>query len=112
MTMLERGRHSDVIYNDNDACRCAQPVSFLITTVGSFPGGKTSGTDGSSQSNAKIECVELYLHSPYVFIAWCLIKHRATFILILPVSHIQVVALQKLFVPQFCTHSSYMSSPS
>jgi hypothetical protein len=31
----------------------------------------------SPQSNAEVkECVELYLHSQYAFMAWCLVKHR------------------------------------
>jgi len=25
------------------------------------------------------ECVELYLHSPYVFMAWCIVMHRDSF---------------------------------
>jgi hypothetical protein len=24
----------------------------------------------------RVKCVELYLHSPYVFMAWCLAKYR------------------------------------
>jgi hypothetical protein len=24
------------------------------------------------------EFVELYLHSPYIFTAWCMVKHRRT----------------------------------
>jgi hypothetical protein len=35
----------------------------------------------SPPSSAEVkECVELYLHSQYVFLAWCLVKHRENFI--------------------------------
>jgi hypothetical protein len=31
-------------------------------------------------SSTKVkECVELYLHSQYTFMAWCLVKHRDNF---------------------------------
>jgi hypothetical protein len=34
----------------------------------------------SPPSSAEVkECVELYLHSQYVFMAWCLVKHRGNF---------------------------------
>jgi len=33
--------------------------------------------DHSPLSSAKVEeCVELYLHPQYAFMAWCLVKHR------------------------------------
>jgi hypothetical protein len=36
--------------------------------------------DHSPPSSAEIEeCVELYLHSQYAFMAWCLVKHRDNF---------------------------------
>jgi hypothetical protein len=103
--MLEKGRRSDVIYNDNDACHYTNPVSFLITTGIYFPGGKTFGTDRLSQHNAKIECVEFRFTPHNVFSAWYLINHRKTFILPLPLPRIQVLVLQKL-----CVHPTYMSS--
>jgi hypothetical protein len=36
--------------------------------------------DHSPPSSAEVEeCVELYLHSQYVFMAWCLVKYRDNF---------------------------------
>jgi hypothetical protein len=47
-------------------------------TGSSFPGGKA---DDSPPSSAKVkDCVELYLHSQYAFMAWCLVMHRGNFI--------------------------------
>jgi hypothetical protein len=35
--------------------------------------------DHSPPSSAEVkECVELYVHPQYVFMAWCLVKHRDT----------------------------------
>jgi hypothetical protein len=45
----------------------------------SFPGVKRPGreADHSPPSSAEVkECVELYLHSQYAFMVWCLVKHR------------------------------------
>jgi hypothetical protein len=37
-------------------------------------------TDHSRPSSVQVkECVELYLHSQYAFMAWCLVKHRENF---------------------------------
>jgi hypothetical protein len=39
--------------------------------------------DHSLLSSAKVKSVELYLHSPYIFMAWCLRQHRDKFTLTL-----------------------------
>jgi len=48
-------------------------------TKGSFPGGEADHSPPSSTEDK--ECMELYLHSPNVFMAWCLVKHRDNFTL-------------------------------
>jgi len=50
-------------------------------TRGLIPGGKAAReADHSPRSSAEVkECVELYLHSPNAFMAWCLVKHRDSF---------------------------------
>jgi hypothetical protein len=60
----------------------AHQASYPMGTGDSFPGGKAVGGKGdhSPPSTAEVkECVELYLHSQYVFKAWCLVKHRDNF---------------------------------
>jgi hypothetical protein len=56
----------------------AHPVSFPVGTEALFPGVKQSWreADHSPPSSADVkECVELYLHSQYVFMTWYLVKH-------------------------------------
>jgi hypothetical protein len=60
----------------------ANPVSYPMGIRGTFFGVKRPGheADHSPPSSAEVkECVELYLHSHYAFMAWCLIKHRDNF---------------------------------
>jgi hypothetical protein len=61
----------------------AHPASYPIGTKGSFPAGEAAGreADHSPPPSTEVkECVELYLHSPqYVFMAWCVFKHRDNF---------------------------------
>jgi hypothetical protein len=49
--------------------------------------------DHSPPSSAEVkECMELYLHSPYVFMAWCLVKHTDNFTFTLPTNvHVEVL---------------------
>jgi hypothetical protein len=56
------------------------PIQWVPGTL--YLGVKRSGrgADHSPPPSAEIEeCVELYLHSQYVFMAWCLVKHRDNF---------------------------------
>jgi hypothetical protein len=55
----------------------AHQVSYPMGIGGSFPGCKAAGpeADHSTPSSAEVkEYVELYLHSQYVFMAWCSVK--------------------------------------
>jgi hypothetical protein len=60
----------------------AHPASNPMGNGGSFPGVKWLGreADHSPPSRDVVkECVELYLHFRYAFMAWCLVKHRDNF---------------------------------
>jgi hypothetical protein len=50
----------------------AHPPSYLMSISSCFCVGKAAGNEADYSS----ECVELYLHYPYVFMAWSLLKHR------------------------------------
>jgi hypothetical protein len=54
----------------------AHPASYPMGTRGSFPGVNRTGyeADHSSPSSAEV--------SQYVFMAWCLVKHRDNFTLL------------------------------
>jgi hypothetical protein len=57
----------------------AQPASYPMGTRGSFPGGKS---DHSPPSSAEVQNVWSYTSTPqYIFMAWCLVKHRDNFTL-------------------------------
>jgi hypothetical protein len=65
----------------------AHPASYQMGIRGPFPGVKRpeSEADHSPPSSAEVkECVKLYPHSQYVFIACCLVKHGDNFTFILP----------------------------
>jgi hypothetical protein len=65
----------------------AHPASYPMGTRGSFPGGKAAGCEGdhSPPSSAEVKNAWSYTStSPYVFIAWCLVKHRDFTFLPLP----------------------------
>jgi hypothetical protein len=48
--------------------------------------------DKSPLSSAEVkECVELYLHPQYVFMAWCLVEHRDIFTFTLHLPNIATV---------------------
>jgi hypothetical protein len=60
----------------------AQQASYQMGTGGSFPGVKWPGceADHSHISSAKVKNAWSYnSSSPYVFMAWCLVKHRDNF---------------------------------
>jgi hypothetical protein len=60
------------------------PASYPMGTEGSFPGGKASEreADHSPPPSAEVKNVWSYTSSPqYVFMAWCLVKHRDKFTL-------------------------------
>jgi hypothetical protein len=55
----------------------AHPASYPVGTRGCFPGAKAGGAWSWPLTSILCqghECVELYLHSQYVFMAWCLVK--------------------------------------
>jgi hypothetical protein len=59
----------------------AHPSSCPVGNRGYFPGDKAAGheADYSPPSSAEVkECVELYLHSQYTFMAWCSVKKKST----------------------------------
>jgi len=63
----------------------AHPASCTLGNGGSFPGGKLPGreADHSPPSNADVKNAWRYTStSEYVFMAWCLIKHRDNFALL------------------------------
>jgi hypothetical protein len=48
-------------------------------------------TDHSPPSRVEVkECVEIYLHSPEVFMEWCLVKHRDNFTFTFYINYITV----------------------
>jgi hypothetical protein len=58
------------------------PASYPVGTRGSFPGGKRPGreADHSPPSSAEVKNAWSYTSTPqYVFMAWCLVKHRDIF---------------------------------
>jgi hypothetical protein len=60
----------------------AHPASYPMGNRGSFPGGKATGAWSWPLTSIYCrgqECVELYLHSQYIFMTWCLVKHRDKF---------------------------------
>jgi hypothetical protein len=60
----------------------AHQASYPMGTRDTFMGVKQPGreADHSPPSSAEVkECVELYLHSQYAFMACCLVKHRDNF---------------------------------
>jgi hypothetical protein len=60
----------------------ANPASYPLVTGGYFPGVKRPRreADHLPPSSAEVEeSVKLYLHSQYVFMVWCLVKHRDNF---------------------------------
>jgi hypothetical protein len=60
-------------------CVVRQPAPYPMGTRDSFPGGKAAGreADHSSPSSAEVKNAWNYTLTPqYVFMGWCLIKHR------------------------------------
>jgi hypothetical protein len=60
----------------------AHPTSYSMGTRALSLGVKRPEreADHSPPSSTEVkECVELYLHSLYAFMAWCLVKHRNNF---------------------------------
>jgi hypothetical protein len=60
----------------------AHPVSYPIGTRGCCLGGESAGceADHSPPSSAEVKNVWSYTSTPqYVFMAWCLVKHRDNF---------------------------------
>jgi hypothetical protein len=60
----------------------AHPASYPMATGGSFPGVKRPGreADNSPPSSAEVKNARSYTSTPqYVFVAWCLVKHRDNF---------------------------------
>jgi hypothetical protein len=60
----------------------AHPASYPMVTRGSFPGVKRPGreADHSPPSSAEVKNAWSYTSTPqFVFIAWCLVKHRHKF---------------------------------
>jgi hypothetical protein len=58
------------------------PASYPMGTRGSFPGVKRPGreADHSPSSRAEVKNAWSYTSTPqYVFMAWCLVKHRDNF---------------------------------
>jgi hypothetical protein len=53
-------------------------TSYPISTTASFPGWRRRSVKLTIhlQLVPRQRTVELYLHTPYIFIAWCLIKYR------------------------------------
>lgn len=57
------------------------PPFYPIGTRDSFPAGKATGSKvDTSIYDRGSECIQLYLHSPYVSVAWCLVKCRDNFV--------------------------------
>jgi hypothetical protein len=54
----------------------AHLASYAMGTGSCFPGDKAAGAEVELSPNLvlRLRMVELYLHSPYVFIPWCLIN--------------------------------------
>jgi hypothetical protein len=60
----------------------ALPASYPVGSGGLSPGIKQLGceADHSAPVSAKVkECMAFYLRPQYVFMAWCLVKHRDNF---------------------------------
>jgi hypothetical protein len=59
----------------------AHPASYPMGTRGSFSGGKSAGREADHTSiSAEVKNVWSYTSTPpYVFVAWCLVKHRDNF---------------------------------
>jgi hypothetical protein len=77
MLRVPAGDGNFSIYHRDQTGSEAHPGSYLVDTRGSFPGVKRPERDAghSPPSSAEIkECVELYLHSQYAFMAWCSVK--------------------------------------
>jgi hypothetical protein len=89
----------------------AYEYSYYPISTGNYPWVKRSGreADHSSQSGAEVKIVELYLHSPYAFVSWCLIKRRDVtlfnliFIFQCPGRHCDVECFSSLIQRRFST---------
>jgi hypothetical protein len=59
----------------------AHPASYPTGTEGSFRGVRRTGreADQSPPSSAEVKNAWRYTFTPYVFMAWCLVKHRDNF---------------------------------
>jgi hypothetical protein len=67
------GRVKDFVQSGSEV----HPTSYPMGTGGSFPGGEAAGAWSwllSSSWCRGQENVDLYINSPYTFIAWCLIR--------------------------------------
>jgi len=63
-------------------CCRAHPASYPAGTVGSYPGVKRLGREAfhSPTPNAEVKNTWSYTFAhPYVFLAWCLFKHKDNF---------------------------------
>jgi hypothetical protein len=72
-----------------------QPPIQLVAGALSL-GVKRQGreADHSPPSSIEVkECLELHLHTQYVFMAWCLVKHRDDFILLLFIIFIFIIVI-------------------
>jgi hypothetical protein len=55
----------------------AHPASYPNGTECSFPGGKAAGAWSlpfTSIQYRSLECVEVYIYTPFVFVVWCLLS--------------------------------------
>jgi hypothetical protein len=60
-------------------CPSAHPASYPFSTRGSYPGGKEAGSESDHSTPPSAEDRNAWKYTstpPYVFMAWCLIKHR------------------------------------
>jgi hypothetical protein len=56
------------------------PIQWVLVDVSLRVKRPWREADHSPPSGAEVkECVELYLHSQYAFMVWCLVKHRDNF---------------------------------
>jgi hypothetical protein len=66
------------VQNGSDAHPASYPIGRGALSLGVKRPEREADHPPPSSVGVK-ECVELYLHSQYVFIAWCLVKHRDKF---------------------------------
>jgi hypothetical protein len=98
-----------------------------MDTGGSFPGGKAAGgeADHSPPSSAEVKNAWSYTSTPqYVFMAWCLVKHRDNFtftflvhhkhmnnLYVINITHITIrkfyVAYDNINIAGICTSGNY-----